>query len=128
MVWNLAVPIYNNVSNSTMNSSACEQKTQKRFRTCAVVFSDPGRVATCPTPNFLLAHAHDSLLHGFFHLCCLAELCKHDTGRFIDAHDLIFRFNLAPTQGYEKHAGSRTSYYVLHELASKSHPVSPAQR
>ena len=31
-------------------------------------------------------------------------------GKFIDAHDAVFRFNGGPTKGFEQHVGSRTTY------------------
>ena len=47
-------------------------------------------------------------------------------GQIIDAHDEVFRFNNAPTQGYEEHVGSRTTYMVLHNRVSHATPLSPA--
>lgn len=35
---------------------------------------------------------------------------SHFFGAEIDAHDVVFRFNDAPTRGFEKHVGHRTSF------------------
>ena len=40
-------------------------------------------------------------------------LVTKEFGGDINAHDQIFRFNLAPTVGYEKHVGSRTTHELL---------------
>ena len=40
-------------------------------------------------------------------------LVTKEFGEDINAHDQIFRFNLAPTVGYEKHVGSRTTHELL---------------
>lgn len=37
-------------------------------------------------------------------------LLKHEDGDLIDSYDEIIRFNSAPVAGYEKYAGSRTTY------------------
>lgn len=34
-------------------------------------------------------------------------------GRDIDAHDMVFRFNQAPTKGFEVAVGTRTTYESL---------------
>ena len=39
-------------------------------------------------------------------------LLKANNGTAIDAHDAVFRLNLAPTKGYEQHVGSRTTYDI----------------
>ena len=40
-------------------------------------------------------------------------LLQKDFGEQIDRHDQVFRFNLAPTEGYEKHVGSWSSHEIL---------------
>ena len=40
-------------------------------------------------------------------------LLQKDLGEQIDRHDQVFRFNLAPTEGYEKHVGSWSSHEIL---------------
>jgi hypothetical protein len=57
-----------------------------------------------------------------------SSVFNQNYGNFIDTHDLIFRFNMAPTRGYEKIVGSKTTHMVLHDARSHSHPVSPLSR
>ena len=40
-------------------------------------------------------------------------LLQRELGEQIDKHDQVFRFNLAPTEGYEKHVGSWSSHEIL---------------
>ena len=38
---------------------------------------------------------------------------KEKHGEFIDSHDFVIRFNLAPTEGYESHVGTKTSLRIV---------------
>ena len=38
------------------------------------------------------------------------KLMNESYGKLIDSHDLVFRCNLAQTNGYEKHVGSNTDF------------------
>ena len=40
-------------------------------------------------------------------------LLLDEMGREIDEHDVVIRFNNAPTEGYEKHVGSKTTFLYL---------------
>ena len=40
-------------------------------------------------------------------------LLTQDFGEEIDAHDAIFRFNIAPAKGFERHVGSRTTIRMI---------------
>ena len=42
------------------------------------------------------------------------NLLDGEFGQIIDSHDAIFRMNSAPTKGYEKFAGSRTTIRLFH--------------
>lgn len=37
---------------------------------------------------------------------------NYEHGQDIDKHDMVFRFNSAPTKGYEKHVGSKTTHRI----------------
>ena len=41
------------------------------------------------------------------------SILMHKLGREIDGHDVVFRFNFAPTRGYERHVGRRTTVRVM---------------
>lgn len=45
------------------------------------------------------------------------SLLMHANGAAIDSHEAVFRFNAAPTAGYERHVGSRTTHRLTN-LAS----------
>lgn len=49
-------------------------------------------------------------------------LTQRQYGADIDSHALVFRVNQAPTQGYERHVGKRTTHRLLnHEWSHKEH-------
>mmetsp|Transcript_29231 Transcript_29231/g.82481 ORF Transcript_29231/g.82481 Transcript_29231/m.82481 type:complete len:589 (+) Transcript_29231:164-1930(+) len=39
-------------------------------------------------------------------------LMRYEAGAEIDGHEMVLRFNSAPTKGYQEHVGSRTTYRV----------------
>jgi len=41
------------------------------------------------------------------------SLLNFQLGRAIDRHDMVLRFNGAPTKGFEKHVGSRTTFRLV---------------
>jgi hypothetical protein len=57
-----------------------------------------------------------------------SSVFSRNYGNFIDTHDLVFRFNMAPTHGYEEIVGKKTTHMVLHNARSHSHPISPLSR
>ena len=40
-------------------------------------------------------------------------LLNSSHGKLIDSHDYVIRFNLAPTEGYENHVGTKTSLRIV---------------
>ncbi|KAK3280217.1 hypothetical protein CYMTET_11936 [Cymbomonas tetramitiformis] len=52
-------------------------------------------------------------------------LLKYRQGRAIDAHDAVFRFNDAPTKGFEDHVGRRTTLRIVEDayhMAARAQP------
>jgi hypothetical protein len=41
------------------------------------------------------------------------SLLEHELGAEIDAHEMVYRFNQAPTGGFAKHVGKRTDFESL---------------
>eukprot|EP00899_Mesostigma_viride_P006134 jgi/Mesvir1/15521/Mv03173-RA.1 len=47
-------------------------------------------------------------------------LLKHAFGRAIDSADAVFRINYAPTHGYERHAGTKTTFDIINQQHTKA--------
>mmetsp|Transcript_16647 Transcript_16647/g.28091 ORF Transcript_16647/g.28091 Transcript_16647/m.28091 type:complete len:310 (+) Transcript_16647:198-1127(+) len=58
----------------------------------------------------------DVLTSNFYETCAIIGssgiVLNYEDGPEIDAHDMVFRFNSAPTKGYEKHVGKKTTFRV----------------
>ena len=58
----------------------------------------------------------DEIGRAFFGTCAVVGssgiVLNYDHGSDIDEHDMVFRFNSAPTRGFEKHVGSKTTYRI----------------
>jgi len=58
----------------------------------------------------------DEIGRSFFGTCAVVGssgiVLNYDHGSDIDEHDMVFRFNSAPTRGFEKHVGSKTTYRI----------------
>jgi hypothetical protein len=61
-----------------------------------------------PTPPYLVGAVNKT--------CAVVSnsgaLSSRESGKDIDAHDIVFRFNTAPTQGFEDYVGNKTDYRV----------------
>ena len=55
-------------------------------------------------------------------------LRSQNVSRMIDSFNVVFRFNMAPTAGYESAVGARTTYMCLHNKVSHTSHLSPAHR
>ena len=73
---------------------------------------------TARTYGTLYQHvpASDPFIGVLHDTCALVgnsgSLMKHNYGDEIDEHNVVMRFNLAPTVGYEKHVGTKTTLRV----------------
>jgi len=58
----------------------------------------------------------DEIGRSFFGTCAVVGssgiVLNYEHGGDIDDHDMVFRFNSAPTRGFEKHVGSKTTYRI----------------
>ncbi|KAK9814164.1 hypothetical protein WJX72_001483 [[Myrmecia] bisecta] len=61
--------------------------------------------------------ATDMLRGSMFNTCAIVGnsgiLLKYEFGAEIDAHDMVMRFNVGPTKGFEEHVGSRTTLRLI---------------
>ncbi|QDZ19701.1 hypothetical protein A3770_03p22190 [Chloropicon primus] len=77
------------------------------------VFAGRPILYTVP-PSLLEVSPQVDLEHKKHKTCALVcnsnELLSRDHGSEIDGHEAVFRFNNAPTTGFEKHVGGRTTY------------------
>ena len=57
------------------------------------------------------------------------KLLTEEQGEFIDSHDIVFRCNLAKTEGYEKNVGTKTDFRFIaagiSEIFRKFHGLRP---
>lgn len=65
---------------------------------------------------------HDLMARRRYGSCAVVgsspELLLYEDGATIDAHDAVFRANLAVTDGFEAHAGGRTSVRIINPVES----------
>eukprot|EP00899_Mesostigma_viride_P026868 jgi/Mesvir1/7366/Mv19169-RA.1 len=58
----------------------------------------------------------DPLMSTFYRTCAIVGssgvVLHYKNGRDIDTHDMVFRFNSAPTKGFEAHVGSKTTHRI----------------
>lgn len=52
-------------------------------------------------------------------------LLNHEHGKAIDAHDFVIRANNAPTKGFEKHVGAKTSLMTMNAVTYRKGPICP---
>lgn len=56
--------------------------------------------------------------HATHYVRARVQLLLYEDGARIDAHDAVFRANLASTRGFERHAGNRTTVRVVNPVES----------
>ncbi|KAL1526013.1 hypothetical protein AB1Y20_020837 [Prymnesium parvum] len=69
-----------------------------------------------------LLPAHEEVAHRRFETCAVVgsspEILLYADGAAIDEQEAVFRANLAPVEGFEKHVGSRTTVRVINPVES----------
>lgn len=101
---------------------------QRLFAVPVVTTQTELAVAALSSPTFF-GHANDAAFRAKFPVGDTARARRYGTcavvgnaghvlgsglGREIDAHDVVLRFNEAPTEGFESDVGSRTTHRIVH--------------
>eukprot|EP00959_Pyramimonas_sp_CCMP1952_P263929 5519285-Pyramimonas_sp.AAC.1 len=92
----------------TVHLPGKEKDPDHGFRTLA-----DGKVLADLLP---LLPEEDIMTSNFYETCAIVGssgiLLNYEDGAEIDEHDMVFRFNSAPTKGYEKHVGKKTTFRI----------------
>ncbi|KAL6101017.1 st6gal2 [Pungitius sinensis] len=106
----------------------CQMKDQARLRTVdgsEQPFSSLGWARLVPSRP--LEQLHQRQDSSSFKTCAVVTsagaILRSGLGKEIDAHDAVLRFNAAPTQGYERDVGSKTTIRIINSqiLANPKH-------
>ncbi|KAM8855977.1 beta-galactoside alpha-2,6-sialyltransferase 2 isoform 1-T11 [Spinachia spinachia] len=106
----------------------CEMKDQARLRTVdgsEQPFSSLGWARLVPSRP--LEQLHRRQERSSFKTCAVVTsagaILRSGLGKEIDAHDAVLRFNAAPTEGYERDVGSKTTIRIINSqiLANPKH-------
>ncbi|XP_077436100.1 beta-galactoside alpha-2,6-sialyltransferase 2 [Vanacampus margaritifer] len=75
-------------------------------------------------PSLPLEQLHRSQGGSSFKTCAVVAsagaILRSGLGKEIDAHDAVLRFNAAPTEGYEKDVGNKTTIRVINSMVMAS--------
>ncbi|TNN04344.1 hypothetical protein fugu_001373 [Takifugu bimaculatus] len=106
----------------------CEMKAQARLQMVDGTqqpFSSLGWASLVPSLPLEQLHKHPD--QGSFKSCAVVTsagaILRSGLGREIDAHDAVLRFNAAPTEGYERDVGNKTTIRIINSqiLANPNH-------
>ncbi|KAG7238779.1 hypothetical protein INR49_030323 [Caranx melampygus] len=106
----------------------CQMKVQARLRTVdgsEQPFSSLGWARL--VPSFPLEQLHGQQDHSSFKSCAVVTsagaILRSGLGKEIDTHDAVLRFNAAPTEGYERDVGNKTTIRIINSqiLANPRH-------
>mmetsp|Transcript_25814 Transcript_25814/g.49004 ORF Transcript_25814/g.49004 Transcript_25814/m.49004 type:complete len:563 (-) Transcript_25814:352-2040(-) len=99
---------FKNLDSIQVHLPGKEMDADKGFRTLAD--------KTVLTKLLPLLPQKDVLMSNFYETCAIVGssgiVLNYEDGVEIDAHDMVFRFNSAPTRGYEKHVGRKTTHRI----------------
>uniref|UniRef100_G3NFC0 Beta-galactoside alpha-2,6-sialyltransferase 2 n=1 Tax=Gasterosteus aculeatus TaxID=69293 RepID=G3NFC0_GASAC len=110
------------------NELLCQMKEQARLRTVdgsEQPFSSLGWARLVPSRP--LERLHKRQDRSSFKTCAVVTsagaILRSGLGKEIDAHDAVLRFNAAPTEGYERDVGSKTTIRIINSqiLANPKH-------
>ncbi|KAM9344259.1 beta-galactoside alpha-2,6-sialyltransferase 2 isoform 1-T3 [Pholidichthys leucotaenia] len=122
--------LYQGNRKATQNAKEllCQMKAQARLRTVdgsEEPFSSLGWARLVPRlPLELLYRAQDQ---NSFKTCAVVTsagaILRSRLGKEIDTHDAVLRFNAAPTEGYERDVGNKTTIRIINSqiLANPRH-------
>ncbi|XP_072252846.1 beta-galactoside alpha-2,6-sialyltransferase 2 [Leuresthes tenuis] len=106
----------------------CQMKAQARLRTVdgsEQPFSSLGWAHL--VPSLPLEHLYRQQKQSGFKTCAVVTsagaILRSGLGKEIDAHDAVLRFNAAPTEGYERDVGNKTTIRIINSqiLANPKH-------
>jgi len=106
---------FNSAYKQDITLSVRSVKGYRSLNTCLPPYFDKP-INLGPVSDALLAAlpAEEPALGGVFESCAVVgssgHMLKFQNGREIDAHEMVFRFNSAPTLGFEKHVGMKTTH------------------
>ncbi|KAF7659197.1 hypothetical protein LDENG_00001770 [Lucifuga dentata] len=106
----------------------CQLKTQAQLRTVdgsEEPFSSLGWARL--VPHLPLEHLYRRQVQSGFKTCAVVTsagaILRSGLGKEIDTHNAVLRFNAAPTEGYEKDVGNKTTIRIINSqiLANPKH-------
>ncbi|XP_034069715.1 beta-galactoside alpha-2,6-sialyltransferase 2 isoform X1 [Gymnodraco acuticeps] len=102
----------------------CQMKAQARLRTVdgsEQPFSSLGWARL--VPSLPLEKLHQSAFKTCAVVTSAGAILRSGLGREIDNHDAVLRFNAAPTEGYERDVGNKTTIRIINSqiLANPRH-------
>jgi hypothetical protein len=87
----------------------------------AALLADLACAPCCPAHRYPPPQIHS------FERCALVgnaqRMLLRESGREIDAHDVVLRLNNAPTIGYERFVGSRTTHRLINNQWTREYGV-----
>ncbi|KAF3694710.1 Beta-galactoside alpha-2,6-sialyltransferase 2 [Channa argus] len=116
-------------STRSAKSLLCQLKVQARLKTVdgsEKPFSSLGWahfVPSLPLEQLYMRQGRQSSFKSCAVVTSAGAILRSRLGKEIDAHDAVLRFNAAPTEGYERDVGSKTTIRIINSqiLATPQH-------